>query len=102
LDLHHDGLVDDIDTGLPTGVIDAGECSAAHPMAAREAEHRPLIQHGVRGMRLAIGVMNEHDSSSAPPGVPPERPLRGLFRSGLSRESAAQDKPHGGASHHER
>jgi hypothetical protein len=56
LDLHHEGIVNDIDTGLPTGLINAGDRRAAHAMARHEVKHRPLIQHRVHGIGLAVHV----------------------------------------------
>ena len=56
LDLQHEVVVKHIGAGLPTRLINTGDRSAAHTMAPHEVQHRPLIQHGVSGIGLAVYV----------------------------------------------
>jgi hypothetical protein len=56
LDLQHEVVVKNIDTGLPTSLMNAGDRRAAHDMAMHDVKHRPLIQHGVSGSGLSVNV----------------------------------------------
>ena len=62
LDLQHQVVVKNIGTRLPTSLINAGNRRAAHDMAMHEVQHRPLIQHGVSGIGLAVYITGEHDT----------------------------------------
>jgi len=56
LDLQHEGIVDEIDTGLTTRLIDTGDGRAAPAMLTHDVKHRALIQHRVRNIGLAVTV----------------------------------------------
>ena len=56
LDLQHEVVVKHIGTGLPTSLINAGDRRAAHAMATHDVKHRPLIQHRISGIGLAVHV----------------------------------------------
>jgi hypothetical protein len=63
LDLQHEVVVKHIDTGLPASLINAGDRRAAPAMAPHKVKHRPLIQHGISGIGLAVYITGEHDAS---------------------------------------
>jgi hypothetical protein len=56
LDLQHEVVIKHIGTSLSTCLIDAGDCRAAHAMATHDVQHRPLIQHRISGVGLAVCI----------------------------------------------
>jgi hypothetical protein len=63
LNLQHEVVVKNINAGLSTRLINAGNCRTAHTMAPHNVKHRPFIQHGISGMGLSVHVTGSHDTS---------------------------------------